>query len=78
MTEVGWSSIKLIPFEKNFYIEHPDVKKRTQAESEAWRRNANITVKGRNVPNPVFDFIEASMPEYVLEEVLRHKFQKRK
>lgn len=64
------------PFEKNFYIEHPDVTKRTDQEAEAWRASKGIVVRGEGVPKPVHTFEEASMPEYVLTEVLKCGFDK--
>ena len=68
---------KLPTFEKNFYIEHPDVTKRDDNFSEQWRRSKEITVIGRGVPKPVLNFEEASMPEYVLREVLKQGFDTR-
>lgn len=63
-------------FEKNFYIEHPDVTKRPQEEADAWRASKGIVVRGDGVPKPVMTFDEASMPEYVLSEVLKCGFDK--
>jgi len=64
----------LVPFEKNFYLEHPDVSKRSEAEAEAWRASKQIVVRGADVPKPCLTFDEASMPEYVLSEVLKCGF----
>jgi ATP-dependent RNA helicase DDX5/DBP2 len=61
-------------FEKDFYIEHPDVSKRTEQDAEAWRASKGIVVRGTDIPKPVFTFEEASMPEYVLNEVLKQGF----
>jgi len=66
----------LVPFEKDFYIEHPDVKARSEDEANRWRKEHNIAVQGTDVPKPVMSFEEASMPEYVLNEVLRCGFDK--
>jgi len=43
---------------------------------EAFRREHDITVNGRNVPKPVLSFEEAIMPEYVTSEVRRQNFVK--
>jgi ATP-dependent RNA helicase DDX5/DBP2 len=62
-------------FEKNFYIEHPEVSRRSERESEEWRRHHGISVFGNGVPKPVLTFEEASMPEYVLCEILSLGFE---
>ncbi|CAN0424536.1 unnamed protein product, partial [Scytosiphon promiscuus] len=66
--------VRLQKFEKNFYIEHPHVTSRTQADADAWRRSVGINIQGDGIPKPVMTFEEASMPEYVLREVLKQGF----
>ena len=65
-------------FEKNFYFEHPDVKNRSDADEKAWRQENEINVIGSGVPKPCFTFEEASMPSFILSEVLKQGFTKRK
>jgi hypothetical protein len=72
---IHWDLSTLPVFEKNFYIEHPDVKRRSEQIADEWRRHNEITVVGRGIPKPVFNFEEASMPEYVLREVLKQGFK---
>ena len=74
---INWDLSKLPVFEKNFYIEHPAVSSRTERTSDDWRRSKEIIVHGNGVPKPVFSFEEASMPEYVLREVLKQGFSAR-
>lgn len=74
LRSIQWDLNKLPPFEKNFYIEHPDVTKREEAEAARWRGKHGITVQGHGIPKPVFSFEEASMPEYVLQEVMKQGF----
>ena len=74
---INWDLSKLPIFEKNFYIEHPAVSNRPERVSEDWRRSKEITVVGNGVPKPVLSFEEASMPEYVLREVLKQGFAAR-
>ena len=52
----------LIPFEKNFYVEHPEVASLTEDEVAAYRKRRQITVEGRDIPKPVRTFDEASFP----------------
>eukprot|EP00775_Hariotina_reticulata_P011306 gene11306-11456_t len=61
-------------FEKNFYLEHPAVRARTDADIEAYRNSRQIHVYGDGVPKPVTNFEEASFPEYVLAEVMKAGF----
>ena len=37
---------------QNFYLEHPVVTARPEAEADAWRRENNITVQGSGIPKP--------------------------
>ena len=50
--------------------------KRSDEEANAWRASKQIVVGGTDVPKPVMTFDEASMPEYVLTEVLKCGFDK--
>lgn len=67
---------ELVPFEKDFYIEHPDVTKRADEEASAWRASKQIVIVGDGIPKPCMTFEEASMPEYILTEVLKQGFDK--
>lgn len=62
-------------FEKDFYMEHPDVKNRPMEEVDAFRRHHEIRVRGSNVPKPITTFDEASFPDYVLDQVKSCGFQ---
>lgn len=41
---------------------------------EDWRRRQEITVTGSNVPKPVRSFVEASVPEFMLRDILKAGF----
>jgi len=73
---IDFQKQELVPFEKDFYIEHPDVTKRPDSEADAWRASKQIVVVGDGVPKPCMTFEEASMPEYILSEVLKQGFDK--
>ncbi|KAF7220664.1 probable ATP-dependent RNA helicase DDX5 [Nothobranchius furzeri] len=64
-----WNLDELPKFEKNFYQQHPDVAHRSPQELEQYRRTRAITVKGRECPNPITKFHEASFPTYVMEVI---------
>ena len=77
---VDWESVlpSLPVFEKDFYVPHPDVEARTDAEVEAILTENQIQViptahygdntadcDKRPTPRPVTNLIEASFPEYI-------------
>jgi len=76
LNTIDFSQRQLVPFEKDFYIEHPDVTARPDSEAQAWRASKQIVVVGQGVPKPCLTFEEASMPEYVLSEVIKCGFDK--
>lgn len=57
------------PFEKDFYMEHPDVTALTPAEVDAWRREHKIQVSGDGNIKPVRTFLEAAFPEFLIAEI---------
>jgi len=73
---IQWDLSQMPAFDKNFYIEHPHVKARSEEDASQWRTANEINIVGRGIPKPCYTFEEASMPEYVLKEVLRQGFDK--
>jgi superfamily II DNA/RNA helicase len=64
----------LMPFEKDFYHEHPEISKRTDEETRKWREENEISLKGENLPKPCLCFEHSPFPEYVLNTILREGF----
>ena len=64
-----WDLTKMPQFERNFYRETDTVKNRTPQEIEGFRREAEITVNGKDIPKPIETFDEAAFPNYVMDEV---------
>ncbi|KAK7939049.1 hypothetical protein WMY93_002375 [Mugilogobius chulae] len=64
-----WNLDELPKFEKNFYQQHPDVARRSMQEVQQYRDSKTITVKGRDCPNPIIKFPEASFPSYVMDVI---------
>ena len=52
LRNIDWDLSQLPKFEKNFYMEHPTVKARTDAEVAESRKRDEITVIGPNIPKP--------------------------
>jgi len=63
-------------FEKNFYVEHENVRNRDDAEIGQFRKENEMTITGDNIPKPITTFDEAGFPDYVLEEVKAEGFEK--
>jgi len=64
----------LVPFEKNFYVEGPEVQAMSEQEVTVYRARREITVEGRDVPKPVRFFHEANFPEFCLQVITRSGF----
>ncbi|XP_032833564.1 putative ATP-dependent RNA helicase DDX5 isoform X2 [Petromyzon marinus] len=75
LRKVKWDMSKLPRFEKNFYVESPNVVRRSQHEVDEYRRKKEITVKGQSCPKPVFSFEEASFPSYVMDVIKQLNFK---
>ena len=54
--------------------EHPAVTAMPQEDVDEWRARHEITVAGTNVPKPVRSFEEASVPEFMLKEIMKAGF----
>ncbi|KAG8176233.1 hypothetical protein JTE90_021337, partial [Oedothorax gibbosus] len=70
-----WDMSKLMPFEKNFYREHPNVARRSPQEVEEYRKHFDITLKGSNIPKPIINFDEGCFPDYVMDAVQQQNYQ---
>jgi ATP-dependent RNA helicase DDX5/DBP2 len=75
MRDIDFRSQPLVPFEKNFYREHPAVASRPQQEVDAFLAERQITCQGASVPRPVFTFEEAGFPDYVLSAIAAQGYQ---
>ncbi|KAI9729720.1 MAG: ATP-dependent RNA helicase dbp2 [Cirrosporium novae-zelandiae] len=71
-----WDESTLPKFEKSFYKEDENVSKRSDRDVEAFRKEKEISVQGRNLPRPVETFDEAGFPSYVMKEVHAQGFEK--
>eukprot|EP00126_Sphaerothecum_destruens_P009424 Sdes_comp20504_c1_seq1m14987 len=69
-----WSNVELMAFEKNFYVENPNVTAMSDAEVLEFRRKHSMTITGKDIPRPVRTFEEAGFPDYVMAEVLAEGF----
>lgn len=75
LRDIDWSKENLKPIQKNFYHEHAAVARRDQYMIDQWIAENQVTLDGRGIPRPVFEFSEASFPNE-LSDLLYGKFQK--
>ncbi|XP_045611445.1 uncharacterized protein [Procambarus clarkii] len=66
-----WDLSRLTPFEKNFYHPTPTVLNRPAYEVEKYRNEKEITLRGKNIPNPIQYFSDYNFPDYVMAEIRR-------
>ena len=69
-----WNKYNLIPFQKNFYNEHPSVTNRPLPEIDNYRRSNQITVPA-NCINPIVKFHEAGFNQAIMNEVAKLGFK---
>ncbi|XP_059178455.1 uncharacterized protein LOC131957724 isoform X2 [Physella acuta] len=70
-----WDVSTLPKFEKNFYKEHVSVTNRSPLEIQQFHREKQITIAGKDVPNPIFTFEEGNFPDYVMNQIRRNSWQ---
>tara|TARA_R110002050_G_scaffold170404_1_gene302225 strand:+ start:285 stop:1094 length:810 start_codon:yes stop_codon:yes gene_type:complete len=56
-------------------VEHPDVTAMTDREIQELRDRQEVRVEGRDIPKPVRTFLEASFPQYVMDNINRQGFK---
>ncbi|XP_050534532.1 probable ATP-dependent RNA helicase DDX5 isoform X2 [Daktulosphaira vitifoliae] len=69
-----WDLKKLEPFKKDFYIPNKTVYNRSKIEIEKYYEEKEITLKGENIPKPIFKFEESGFPEIILKELRNQGF----
>ncbi|GAB5354162.1 hypothetical protein AAMO2058_000096000 [Amorphochlora amoebiformis] len=75
LTDIDWSAVKLVAFQKLFYQEHPMVSKMTDEEVAEFRKARQITVEGKKIPKPIRTFSESSFPPYIIEQLTKAGFK---
>ena len=71
---IDWTKYSLIPFQKNFYNEHPLVTNRPRHEIESYRVQHQMTVPP-NCLNPILQFHEAGFNQAIMNLLTRQGFQ---
>jgi len=76
LVKPNWDLVKLEPFKKKFYKEHPKVTARSESKVESYRAKHSISVKGSFVPKPITRFKECNLPDYVSQEIKKQGYSK--
>ncbi|KAK0410995.1 hypothetical protein QR680_005421 [Steinernema hermaphroditum] len=66
---IDWSREDLQPIKKNFYTEAAVVTERDQFAIDKWITENQVTLEGRDIPRPVFEFSEAGFPSPVVSRL---------
>lgn len=75
LAQPDWSGIELSAFKKDFYTANAVVSQRSSFELDAFRAEHAITIRG-HAPNPIVNFDEINMPDYVMNEIRRQGYEK--
>ncbi|RXG53327.1 putative ATP-dependent RNA helicase DDX5 [Armadillidium vulgare] len=70
-----WKQTNLKPIEKDFYTPTATVENRSTEEIENYRKQHNLTLLGKNIPNPILDFSEYEFPDEVMKVFERDGFK---
>ncbi|XP_076957471.1 DEAD-box ATP-dependent RNA helicase 42-like isoform X2 [Bidens hawaiensis] len=73
---VDHSKITYIEFRKNFYIEVKEIKKMTQEEVAAYRKELELKVHGKDVPKPIKTWYQTGLTTKVLETIRKLNYDK--
>lgn len=73
LKNVDWAQYNLIPFQKNFYNEHPSVTARPLHEIDAYRRTNQI-IGPPNCVNPIIKFHEAGFNQAIMNLISKLGF----
>lgn len=72
LVKPSWENLE--PFQKDFYVPHPNVMARPHEEVQTFRERMQITVMGNNVPHPAQFFEEGNFPDFVMNEISKQGF----
>ncbi|XP_059472638.1 uncharacterized protein LOC132194994 isoform X2 [Neocloeon triangulifer] len=67
LRKIEWNDEQMEDCKKDFYTESDAVKNRSPEEVSKFRSMKEITVKGRNVPNPIQAFSDLNIDETILQ-----------
>lgn len=76
LSQIDWANEELVPFKKNFHVEHPEVAGIPNEVCRKFLNESNISIKGiAPIPKPIMKFEHASLPEYILRLLKSEGFE---
>lgn len=75
LTAPDWSSVQLSAFKKDFYAPTAAADKRSPREIAEYCEEHGITIRG-SAPNPIINFNEVSIPDYVANEIKKQGYER--
>ncbi|CAD5223847.1 unnamed protein product [Bursaphelenchus okinawaensis] len=72
LREVPYNTQELAKIDKDFYTESPAVTQRSGEELQGWIENNQVTLSGKNIPRPVFNFDEAGFTPEIERSLLQN------
>jgi ATP-dependent RNA helicase DDX5/DBP2 len=67
LSTIDWAKEDLVPFKKNFHVEHPEVAATPNDVCRKFLSDASISIKGiAPIPKPITKFEHAQLPDYLL------------
>ncbi|XP_010477348.1 PREDICTED: DEAD-box ATP-dependent RNA helicase 42 isoform X1 [Camelina sativa] len=73
---VDHSKIEYEPFRKNFYIEVKDISRMTQEEVNAYRKELELKVHGKDVPRPIKSWHQTGLTTKILDTMKKLNYEK--
>ncbi|XP_010555161.1 PREDICTED: DEAD-box ATP-dependent RNA helicase 42-like [Tarenaya hassleriana] len=73
---VDHSKIDYEPFRKNFYTEVKEISRMTQEEVNAYRKELELKVHGKDVPRPVKFWHQTGLTSKILDTIKKFNFEK--
>eukprot|EP01083_Nonionella_stella_P055782 147062_1 len=71
--QIEWTNEALTPFTKDFYTEHPEITKKTDADIEQFRKSNAMIIHGHNIPKPFDSFTHSGLPDICIQHL--HKMR---
>lgn len=73
---VDHSKIEYEPFRKNFYIEVKEISRMTPEEVNAYRKEFELKVHGKDVPRPIKSWHQTGLTSKILDTMNKLKYEK--
>ncbi|CAF3757456.1 unnamed protein product [Rotaria socialis] len=71
---IDHSTIQYAPFEKNFYVEHEDIRNLSNQQVNDLRHKLGVNVRGANIPSPVVSFAHFGFDERLMKTLRKSEF----